>query len=254
MIFILSPSKSMYKDRRVLPKYTHPVFEKDCRQLVKIIQRLTFKDIQKMMKTSEILTWETKDTFASFPEIITQDNSNSALLAYKGDVYQGLKAETLTNSDLDFAQNHLRILSGLYGVLKPFDLIYPYRLEMGLPLKIKNYKNLYQFWGDKITSELTTSIAEQKNKILINLASGEYFSGLQTKKFPFPIYHMEFKENKNGKLTGNSITNKKMKGVMANFIIRNKVQKPKELMSFSEDGFIFSPLHSSEFHYTFIRG
>ncbi|MBK6365437.1 MAG: YaaA family protein [Saprospiraceae bacterium] len=253
MIFILSPSKSMFKDRRVLPEVSFPVCEKEYRELVKIIKGWSFKVVQKMMKTSDVLTKETMETFVSFPEIISQENSNPAILAYKGDVYQGLKAETLSEADLNFAQQHLRILSGLFGVLKPFDLIPPYRLEMGLPLTTKKYKNIYSFWGDKITSELVRTLGNHKNKILINLASNEYFSSLQIKKFPYPVYHIDFRENKNGKLAGNSITNKKMKGVMANFIIRNRTENPEELKSFSEDGFTFSPAHSGEFHFTFVR-
>lgn len=253
MLSILSPSKTMTSHPVLADQFTLPVFEKEYRELVDIVAGFSKEKLQALMKTSDKLTAETRILYDNFPEKFTPETAATAVLSFTGDVYQGLKAGDMDAAQLDFAQDHLRILSGLYGVLKPLDLIAPYRLEMGSSLKTKKATNLYGYWGKKIATELAQTLAGHDNKILLNLASGEYFSSVDLKNFPYPVYHVEFKENKNGKLAGNSFTNKKMRGVMARFVIGHGIDHPKDLTSFSEEGFIFSPVHSTDSQYMFIR-
>jgi cytoplasmic iron level regulating protein YaaA (DUF328/UPF0246 family) len=253
MLAILSPSKTMSTEIRPELAYTLPVFEKEYRQLVRQVQKMKTKDIQAWMQTSDKLTAETKTYFDFFPENLTIENAGASILSFKGDVYQGLSAGTMQNEDLEYANQQIRILSGLYGVLKPLDLMAPYRLEMGLPAQTKSAKNMYGYWGKKIASALADALSPNKNKVLINLASAEYFKSVSTTHFPYPVYHAEFRENKNGKLTGNAFTNKRMRGVMARHLIQYRLEKPEELKAFSEEGFVFSEAHSTEFHFLFIR-
>ncbi|MFZ1703246.1 MAG: YaaA family protein, partial [Saprospiraceae bacterium] len=213
MLIIISPSKTM---KNQLGEYqgkhtTFPFFEKDSFRLVKRLQKMKLDELQKLMMTSDKLTKEIKLMYASFPKSLSKETAHPAILSYKGDVYLGLQAESFSEDEIRFAQEHLIILSGLFGVLKPMDLISNYRLEMGSSFVVKDSTNLYSFWRQKITTSLADSLKYHQNKVLLNLASGEYFKSIDIKKFPFPIYHVEFKENKNGKLSGNSFTNKRMR-------------------------------------------
>lgn len=253
MLSIISPSKTMAKENALLTPKTNVYFEKDFRILLKKLQKMPKNQLQQLMATSDKLTDETCALYQNFPEKIDAETGRSAILAYSGDVYQGLNAKDFTTEDIHFAQDHLRILSGLFGVLRPLDLIAPYRLEMATSLESGQNKNLYGFWSKKITDHLHETIQGHHNKILLNLASGEYFKVIDLKKIDFPIYHVEFKEVKNGKLTGNAFTNKKMRGVMANYIIKYKIDNPEDLMSFSEYGFLFSEVHATHNHFVFLR-
>jgi cytoplasmic iron level regulating protein YaaA (DUF328/UPF0246 family) len=253
MLSIISPSKTMAKENALLTPMTNVYFEKDFRMLLKKLQKMPKNQLQQLMATSDKLTDETFTLYQNFPEKIDAETGRSAVLAYSGDVYQGLNAKDFTTEDIHFAQEHLRILSGLFGVLRPLDLIAPYRLEMATSLETGQNKNLYGFWSKKITDHLHETIQGHQYKILVNLASGEYFKVIDLKKFDFPIYHVEFKEVKNSKLTGNAFTNKKMRGVMANYIIKYKIDNPEDLMSFSEYGFLFSEAHSKNNHFVFLR-
>lgn len=253
MLAILSPSKTMSPEIRPDLVYTLPVFEKEYRHLVRLVQKMKTKDMQVWMQTSDKLTAEAKTYFDFFPENLTIENAGAAILSFKGDVYQGLAAATMQNDDLEYANQNIRILSGLYGVLKPLDLMAPYRLEMGLPAQTKSAKNMYAYWGKKIAAALADALSHHETKVLINLASAEYFKSVSLAHFPYPVFHVEFRENKNGKLTGNAFTNKRMRGVMARHLIQYRLTKPEELKVFSEEGFVFSEAHSTEFHFLFIR-
>lgn len=253
MLSILSPSKTMSNQPRLAERFTLPVFEKEYRELVDIVAGFSKEKLQAFMKTSDKLTADTRQLYENFPDLLTPKTATIAILSFTGDVYQGLRAGDMNAAQLDFAQDHLRILSGLYGVLKPLDLIAPYRLEMGSSLKTKKASKLYGYWGKKIAAELAITLQAHENKILLNLASNEYFSAMDLKSFPYPVHHVEFKENKNGKLTGNSFTNKKMRGIMARFVIIHGIDHPADLKSFSEEGFLFSDTHSTEQHYLFTR-
>tara|TARA_E500000178_G_C16946331_1_gene719016 strand:- start:902 stop:1435 length:534 start_codon:yes stop_codon:yes gene_type:complete len=175
------------------------------------------------------------------------------MLVFKGDVYQGLQAEDLTKSEMNFAQKHIRILSGLYGILRPLDLMKPYRLEMGTKLETENGKNLYEFWGNKIQKNVLNELKDQKSDLLINLASNEYFSALG--KLPEDINTISptFKDYKNGKYKIISFYAKKARGLMARWIIQNKVKDFEDLVKFNVDGYKFSKSESTASAPVFLR-
>jgi len=233
MKIIISPAKKLATDN-FINKGTSIQFLEETNYLVNELKTYSVSDIKSLMNLSDNLAqlnwqrfqnWNTKDV-------------GQALFMFKGDVYQGLKAETLTNIELAFAQNNLRILSGLYGFLKPKDLIYPYRLEMGTKLKTKSGNNLYKFWEDKLHQAL---FSELKNgEEIINLASEEYSKAIQLNKFSNPIITPVFKDFKNGKLKVVSFFSKKARGEMVNFIIKNKIIKSDSLKSFSNLGYQFT--------------
>ena len=233
MKIIISPAKKIANDN-FINKGTSIQFLKETNYLVKELKNYTVSDIKSLMKLSDNLAqlnwqrfqdWNTKDV-------------GQALFMFKGDVYQGLKADSLTNIELDFAQENLRILSGLYGLLKPKDLIFPYRLEMGTKLRTKSGNNLYKFWENSLHQALLTELKNEEE--IINLASEEYSKALQLSKFDNPVITPVFKDFKNGKLKVISFYAKKARGEMVNFIIKNKITKPENLKYFSNLGYQFT--------------
>ena len=182
-----------------------------------------------------------------------EQNAKQALLAFKGDVYQGFDCENWKAADFKFAQSHLRMLSGLYGILRPLDLMQPYRLEMGTKLKTKRGSNLYDFWGGQLTDSLNAALVESKSKALVNLASKEYFSSVQLTSINQPIVTPVFKDCKNGKYKIISFFAKKARGMMANFMIRNRIKDPKGLEAFDTAGYYFDPEQSDERTKMFLR-
>ena len=233
MKIIISPAKKLASDNFII-KGTSNQFLEETNYLVKELRNYTVGEIENMMKLSynlALLNWQRFQDWNS-------DGVGQALFMFKGDVYKGLKAETLTNNELDFAQENLRILSGLYGLLKPKDLIYPYRLEMGTKLKTKIGSNLYKFWDDRLHNALKSEL--EKDEEIINLASEEYSKAIQINKFNNPVITPVFKDFKNGKLKVISFFAKKARGEMVNFIITNKINKSDNLKSFSNLGYQFS--------------
>ena len=183
----------------------------------------------------------------------TSDNAKQAVLAFKGDVYTGLQAETLSEDDLDFAQTRLRILSGLYGLLRPLDLMQPYRLEMGLKFTNQRGKNLYEFWGEQLTDTLNADLVSAKTGVLINLASNEYFSAVKKKDLNGELITPVFKDEKNGTFKIISFFAKRARGMMADHIIRNGVTSPKDLQKFKTAGYRYSKQDSDESKLVFLR-
>jgi len=226
MKIIISPAKKLATDN-FINKGTSIQFLEETNYLVKELKTYSVSDIKSLMNLSDNLAQLNWQRFQDW----NSKDVGQALFMFKGDVYQGLKAETLTNIELDFAQDNLRILSGLYGLLKPKDLIYPYRLEMGTKLKTKSGNNLYKFWEDRLHQAL---LSELKNgEEIINLASEEYSKVIQLKKFSNPVITPVFKDLKNGKLKVISFFAKKARGEMVNFIIKNKIKKSESLKYFS---------------------
>ena len=233
MKIIISPAKKLASDNFII-KGTSNQFSEETNYLVKELRNYTVGEIENMMKLSynlALLNWQRFQDWNS-------DGVGQALFMFKGDVYKGLKAETLTNNELDFAQENLRILSGLYGLLKPKDLIYPYRLEMGTKLKTNIGSNLYKFWDDRLHNALKSEL--EKDEEIINLASEEYSKAIQINKFNNTVITPVFKDFKNGKLKVISFFAKKARGEMVNFIITNKINKSDNLKSFSNLGYQFS--------------
>jgi cytoplasmic iron level regulating protein YaaA (DUF328/UPF0246 family) len=191
--------------------------------------------------------------FQTWARPFNLDNAKQAVLAFKGDVYTGLDAETMDDEGLEFAQQHLRILSGLYGVLKPLDLIQPYRLEMGTQFANQKGKNLYKFWGGQLREEIETEASQSSDAILVNLASNEYFKALEAKKLNTRIITPVFKDMKNGQYKIISFYAKKARGLMSRYIIDHRINDPDQLKNFDSEGYRFSADLSAGDDWVFIR-
>jgi cytoplasmic iron level regulating protein YaaA (DUF328/UPF0246 family) len=233
MKIIISPAKKLANDN-FINTGTSNQFLKETNYLIKELKTYSANDIKILMKLSYKLAQLNWQRFQDW----NSEGIGQALFMFKGDVYKGLKAETLNESELDFSQENLRILSGLYGLLKPKDLIYPYRLEMGTKLKTKSGNNLYKFWENRLHNALLLEL--ENGEEIINLASEEYSKALQISKFKNPVITPVFKDFKNGKLKVISFFAKKARGEMVNCIIKNKINKSENLKSFSNLGYQFS--------------
>jgi cytoplasmic iron level regulating protein YaaA (DUF328/UPF0246 family) len=229
--------------------FTIPDFLSDSETLIKTLKKLSHEDISSLMKLSHKLTELNFERYRNFLTPFNADNAKQAGYAFQGDVYDGLQFKNLSNEDVEFAQNHLRILSGLYGFLTPLDLIQPYRLEMGTSLKTKLGKNLYDFWGEKITKKINKS----EEDLIINLASNEYYKVLKPKLLKAKVISPAFKEYKNGKYSMIMLYAKQARGLMAQFIIKNKITNADDLKSFNLSGYSYNDKLSSESEPVFTR-
>jgi len=243
MLTILSPAKSLNYEPANHSGFTLPHFVAETKILAVQLKKFSVQDLEKLMGISKNLAELNHQRFQNFSENFNLENSKQALLAFDGDVYKPIEAEKFNAEDFNFAQKTLRILSGFYGVLRPLDLIQPYRLEMGTNL------NLYKFWSDKISQHLDS----EGSKHLINLASEEYFSVINPKKISAKIINITFKENKNGSYKIIGIYAKKARGLMANFIIKNKITNPQELKKFQSENYQFAKEMSDEMNFVFVR-
>ena len=254
MLIVISPAKTLDFETAPITKiHTQPEFLKESRQLVKQLKGMTPAEVSSLMKISDKLGVLNFLRFNEWKTPFTLDNSKQALLAFKGDVYNGIDAESFSSQDLKFAQNHLRILSGLYGVLRPLDLIQAYRLEMGSKLENKKGRDLYEFWDSKLTDQINHDLKARKSKYLINLASNEYFKSLQAEDINAEIIVPVFKDYKNGKYKIISFFAKKARGLMSAYIIRNRLKDPEELKAFDVDGYKFYKSVSNESNWVFQR-
>ena len=256
MLMVVSPAKSLdFETRPGTRKFSQPEFLKESNALVKDLRKLEPDDLSKLMDISPSLAEENHRRFANWHTPFDLKNSKQAIFAFKGDVYLGLQAEDFGTADLNFAQKHLRILSGLYGVLRPLDLMQPYRLEMGRKFGVNGAKTLYEFWGAKLTDQLNAEFESQSSKknVLINLASNEYFNSIQTKGLDAEIITPVFKDWSNGKYRIVSFFAKKARGQMAAHIIKNRLQSPAKLKDFAVDGYRFDPEESTDNKLVFKR-
>lgn len=206
-----------------------------------------------LLKISDSLAQLNFIRYQNFSFSFPDSQKSSAIISFRGDVYKAFDRENLSEADYQFLQQHLIILSGLYGVLKPLDAIQSYRLEMGTPLVNSQGKNLYNFWKNKVTKYLTHALEKDKNPTLINLASKEYFSVIDTQNLGFPIVTITFKENRLDKLKVIPIQAKRARGIMANWIVKNKIDTPQELLNFAENNYQYQADMSSQSEYLFIR-
>ena len=248
MILLLSPSKNM-KDCAYENKTSQPVFINEAKSLVNELNKMNISEIQDFMEISEKLAHLNFQRFQNWSLPFNKTNSSPAIYSFSGDVYEGLDAYSLEEEDVKFAQRNLLILSGLYGILKPLDLIQPYRLEMGRKLKYESHKNLYSFWNDKISLYLNNI----KDKVIINLASNEYFNVVNKEKISKKIISPIFKDEKNGKFKIISFYAKKARGLMANYIIKNKIDDPSQLIKFNINGYTYNKNLSTDFYPVFTR-
>ena len=254
MIVLISPAKRLdYESPVAVKDYTQPRFLDDSQALIDELVNYTPKRIGKLMSLSDNLAELNAERYRSFELPFTADTARQSIYAFKGDVYVGLEAETLTKRDINFAQKHLRILSGLYGVLKPLDLIQPYRLEMGADLKNKRGKNLYEFWDTRITESLNEELVTVKSPLIVNLASNEYFKSVKVKQLSGRLVSPVFKDEKNGEYKIISFFAKKARGAMARYIIQNRIKSLKGLTEFNGLGYAYDEQSSTDAEPVFKR-
>ncbi|WP_325893844.1 peroxide stress protein YaaA [Grimontia sp. NTOU-MAR1] len=254
MLIVVSPAKTLdYQSPLATERYTQPTLTEHSKALIDVCRKLTPADISSLMKVSDKIAGLNAARFTEWSPEFTTDNARPAVLAFKGDVYTGLEAETFSEEDFDWAQNHLRMLSGLYGLLRPLDLMQPYRLEMGTKLANPRGTNLYQFWGDIITDELNQALAAQGDKVLVNLASNEYFKSVKPKQLDGQIITPVFKDQKNGQYKVISFFAKKARGMMARYIIDNRIDSVEALKQFDTAGYWFCNEESSDKELVFKR-
>jgi uncharacterized protein len=254
MITLLSPSKKLNFDtQNIVQDYTQCEFISSAEQLALEAKNLSENDLRELMGISDNLAKLNRERFDRWCLPFSISNAKQAILAFNGGVYSGLNAENFKDDDFKFAQNHVRILSGLYGILKPLDLIQPYRLEMGISFKNKRGKNLYEFWKDDLTENLNNSIKSHKDRTIINCASIEYFSAIDLKKFDGNVLSVVFKEYRNDELKFISFNAKKARGMMTRFIVNNKIDTSDGLKDFNYDNYKFDQKLSDKFSYVFTR-
>ncbi len=254
MLIVISPAKTL--DYSVDPKSNHtaPQFLSQSSKLIKTLKEKEPKDIASMMGLSDKLATLNFDRYQSWKAAKSvSSDAKPSMLVFKGDVYQGLNAEDFSNKDLKFAQKHLRILSGLYGILRPMDIMKPYRLEMGTKLETSKGKNLYEFWGELVQNNVIDDLSSQKSDLLINLASKEYFSVLGKMPEFINVVSPVFKDYKSGKYKIISFYAKKARGLMARWIIQNKITDFEELINFDIDGYKYSKAESTTSEPVFLR-
>ena len=254
MLLVLSPAKTLDFETTCDKEASYPKFQKEALELIGVLKEKSPEEIQKLMDLSENLAELNVDRYQKFAKGKNTKRAKQALYAFQGDVYQGLEAEDLSNEDIVYAQDHLRILSGLYGLLRPLDLIQPYRLEMGTRLAFDDYNTLYNYWADKIVAQVNRDVKKQGDKTLINLASQEYFKAIDRPALKAKVVDVEFLDNKNGQYKIISFWAKKARGLMAQYIIKNRVETVQGLQGFDYEDYLYSASDSTDNKFVFKRG
>ncbi|HEY0722234.1 MAG TPA: peroxide stress protein YaaA [Gammaproteobacteria bacterium] len=255
MLLVISPAKTLdYQTPPTTTHYTIPTYLDRSQQLIERARHYSAHDLVELMEVSMAIAELNVARFAAWHTPFTPQNAKQALFAFKGEVYHGLRAETLDEPALLFAQQHLRILSGLYGLLRPLDLMQPYRLEMGRPVATALGRNLYEFWGTLLTEGLNAQLKAINSAYLINLASAEYFKAVKPKLLSGTLITPEFKEKKNGEYKMVGVYAKKARGLMSRFVIDNRLTDPQGLKRFDVDGYTFNGKLSTATIWVFTRG
>lgn len=254
MLTVISPAKTLdYDTPPVTERFTLPRHLDHSQELIEQLRAMSPAQISELMHLSDKLAGLNAARFGSWTPTFTPENAKQALLAFKGDVYTGLDAQTLTEDDLSYAQDHLRMLSGLYGLLRPLDLMQPYRLEMGTKLANARGKDLYAFWGTRISEWLNEALAEQGDDVLLNLASNEYFSAVKRSALKARVINVDFKDLKNGQHKIISFYAKKARGMMSRFVIEERISDPTQLKQFDVQGYYYSAEQSKAENLVFLR-
>ncbi len=255
MLAILSPAKTLDFDSPLTTdQHSAPEFTKDSKALIKTLRQLEPSDIGSLMGISDKLATLNHDRYAHWSaKFDDASGARASLLAFKGDVYLGLDAQTLSKRDFTWAQKRLRVLSGLYGLLRPLDRIHPYRLEMGTALRNTAGKDLYEFWGGKVTQALNEALSGQRSKVLINLASNEYYKVVQAQNIDGRIVTINFKEWRRDAYRFVSFSAKKARGLMARYMIDQRAEKADDLKAFDVEGYAFNEELSSRDEWIFTR-
>lgn len=254
MLIVISPAKSLdYKTAPTTDKYTMPDMLNESEKLLTKLRKMTPAELSELMSISANLGQVNYERFQTWHQPFTPENAKQAVLAFSGDVFQGLEAPNFTEEQLLKLQDKLRILSGLYGVLRPLDLMQPYRLEMGTKMKYQRSADLYAFWKNKITPKVQEAIDASGSKVLVNLASNEYYKSIDTKKLDCEIVTPQFKDLKNGKYKMISFYAKRARGLMTRFIVENNIESIEDLQAFDSEGYIFNPRLSKPGNPVFTR-
>ncbi len=254
MLTILGPAKTIdTSPHGITDKSSFPQYMDQAEKLVTQLRKKSVPQLKRLMNVSEKLAVLNFERYASWRMSYPAEEGQHALLAFSGEVFNGLQARSLTEADLLFAQEHIRLLSGLYGVLKPLDAILPYRLEMGTKMKIRRDNNLYDFWKKTIPGKITDETAAQDTQVLINLASNEYFRAIRPGSFPFEIITPVFKESDGDGFRNVTVYAKKARGMMLRFIIQNRINDPEYLKAFDDDGYYFNNDLSNEREWVYCR-
>jgi len=255
MLIIISPAKSLdFETKPKTKEYTLPELVAHSEKLIEVLKQMDPDHLSKLMGISKDLGELNFQRYQNWHLPFTPENAKQAVLAFSGEVFRGLDANSLPVSTLKRAQEKLRILSGLYGVLKPLDLIQPYRLEMGTKLKYGKANNLYEFWNPQLSEKVREAVEESGSGVLINLASNEYFKSIDTKILQKEIITPEFRDMKNGQYRMIAVYAKKARGLMTRFILENNIQKETDLQAFDMDGYNYNPRMSKSNRPVFTRG
>jgi len=254
MLILISPAKTLdFESPAVAKKHTQPSMLAQSEQLIDVLSTKSPADIEKLMKISPKLAELNVERYHQWSRPFNKSNAKQAVLAFKGDVYTGLEAETFNDAEFAYAQDHLRILSGLYGVLRPLDLIQPYRLEMGTRLENDAGKNLYEFWGNSITQKINKQLKAIDSNVVLNLASNEYFKSVKSKSLDGDIVTPVFKDWKNGQYKMISFFAKKARGYMSAWVIQKQIEDIKKLSKFNVAGYKYSENDSDALNPVFLR-
>ena len=254
MFFVLSPAKNLNeKDPAPVSQYTQPALLDEAEKLMQELRPLAPQDLAELMHVSDKIALLNAERNAAWHTPFTPENAKQAVYLFNGDVYEGIDAASLPEKGVQYLQNHVRLLSGLYGVLRPLDLMQPYRLEMGTPFANSRGKNLYEFWGGRITELLNQTLAEAGSDTLINLASQEYFKSVDTKKLNARLITPVFKDEKNGQYKIISFYAKKARGLMVRYAADHNITEPEALKDFDYEGYAFNEAASSENEWVFLR-
>jgi cytoplasmic iron level regulating protein YaaA (DUF328/UPF0246 family) len=254
MLILISPAKTLdYTSSPATDSYTQPQMLDKSQQLIDVCRELSVEDLSGLMDISPKLAELNHQRFCNWEPIFNLENARQAILAFKGDVYAGLQAQDFSPADFEYAQKHLRMLSGLYGLLRPLDLMQPYRLEMGTKLKHASGKDLYSFWGDTITDHVNQALKAQDDDIVINLASDEYFKAINPSHLQGKLIKPVFLDEKNGQFKVISFYAKKARGLMSRFIIKNQLTQVEQLKQFDLEGYQFAEAQSGDDELVFMR-
>lgn len=254
MILVLSPAKALdFTTPATIADHTQPEFLDQSQLLIKRLRTLSAPGIEKLMGVSKALAVLNASRYSAWAQPFTRENAKQAILAFNGDVYEGLDARTLTPADLIFAQDHVRILSGLYGVLRPLDLMQAYRLEMGTRLSSRRGKDLYAFWGNRIVDSLNSALRDAEATALVNLASAEYFRAVKLQRLAVPVIQPIFEDWSAGRFRVVSFFAKRARGLMARFAITGRLLQPQGLQAFTDEGYAYTAMASDESRWVFRR-
>jgi cytoplasmic iron level regulating protein YaaA (DUF328/UPF0246 family) len=254
MLFVLSPAKALdYETPAVTSRHTDPLFVPQSKALIEVLRGYSPQGIAELMDLSDTLSGLNVARYQAWSPKSNEKNAKQAVLAFNGDVYDGLNAKTLSEADLDWLHEHLGILSGLYGVLRPLDLMQPYRLEMGTKLPTAKGKNLYQFWGSTLAVHLDERASALGEPLIVNLASEEYFKSVDRKALKAPVLTCVFEERKGDQHKVVSFMAKRARGLMVRYAVEQRVSRPEQLQGFDTDGYLFAPAASSADRWVFRR-